>query len=166
MDLLFSKLYVTDKKNFICKCIRVLNDEDCNGEFCLEVKECINSILEERMRSVSYSDPMIQFEALFNIEMESLDDWSRDIARNRFDSYYCFDKSPFMQLLTPEFVNSDGVLERILELVSDLQDQYYSVMSEVREDEQIEDLDELMGHIRELITDDVTRDRFASELGL
>ena len=144
----------------------MLHGEEQGGELCRSVKGYIDSILSDKSdandENITYSnnDIMVKVRALFAIEEDSIDEWAMDIARNRFDSYYYFDKTPFLHVLDSEVVNRDGMVDLIIECVSDLHDRYYSVLSEARDDEQIKEFEQLLEHIHDLIHDTHAKDRF------
>jgi len=162
MEQLFSGLDTIKKHNIICKYLRLLRDQEQGVELCRSVKGYIDSILSDKTDDNDLYDNnhniITKVQSLFAIEHNSIDQWAMDIARNRFDSYYYFDKSPFLQVLDCEVVNMNGMIDIIMECVTDLRDSYYSVLSGLRNDEQMEELDELLIHIRDLIRDTQEKD--------
>lgn len=163
MDFLFSKLYSEDKKEFICKCIRTLKRE--NDEYFHEVREFLEQLAMNEGEGEStengddvtckVSEIISAIEKMFEDEEEAIEEWKVSIAECSYDSFYSFDKDCFVDFLTPEIINMKGVAHRIKELRMDLEDSYYSVMGEMREEEeQMGELVELVEYIADLIEDE------------
>jgi hypothetical protein len=170
MDFLFSKLYSEDKKEFICKCIRTLKRE--NDEYFHEVRDFLEQLAanegvgdgegEGEGESIGNVDVeggvreiISAIEKMFEDEEDAIEEWKISIAECSYDSFYSFNKDCFVDFLTPEIINMKGVTRRIKELRMDLEDSYYSVMGEMREEEeQLGELAELVEYIADLIEDE------------
>ena len=114
-----------------------------------ELKELIESI------EVVKTD-MEKLRELVEDELMALEDWKLDLISGNHGSGYMFDKEPFLEILTPEFIkenNSHYFFATILEMYEDIRDEFYSIPGDVGEDEQLKQLDELVKYISETSTD-------------
>lgn len=114
-----------------------------------ELKELIESI------DVAKTD-MEKLRELVEDELSALEDWKLDLISGDYGTGYMFDKEPFLEILTPEFIkenNSHYFFATILEMYEDIRDEFYSIPGDVAEDEQLKELNELIKYISETTTD-------------
>lgn len=122
---------------------------ETNYELFISTKKSINDITTEPSQQEKIS------QALDN-ELNELYEWQKSVGRNDHSVYFSFDKDNIMTHLTPEIINNEDnwFIDTFTFYYNEVIGEFYSVFSSARDDEQIEELNELALFIYNKIDDE------------
>lgn len=141
MDIveLFNNMSIEEQNDFIYK---QLENKLINKEL---DKEKVNDFMEE-VREKNMND-IDKLEDLFEKELVDIEDFEKECAHQGYGNYY-FNEEPFLTLIKKIELNKD-IIDDIIDKCELVTESFHDIMSEMREDEQINNIKEIYNYLLE-----------------